>query len=154
MKTSEIEYIVARKFGWRTHLIVPNVSWGAGIHECDLLILTKSGHAYEVEIKVSKADLIKDKLKSHGHHSNKIRKLYFAIPDKLKPYIDHIPVRAGIACVSAGGFCEILREAEINTTSQKWTESERFNVARLGTMRIWTLKNTINKLAEIIKEKP
>ncbi len=148
MRTSEIEYAVARDFGWRTHVIVPNISWGAGLHECDLLVLTKTGYAYEVEIKVSKADLIKDKLKDHGHLSNRIRKLYFAIPDKLKPHIEHIPERAGIICVRESGYCETIREAQTNPLSKPWTDSEMFNIARLGTMRIWTLKKTVNILAE------
>ena len=44
-------------FNYRANLIVPNISWGLGLHECDLLVLTSSGYATEIEIKVSKADL-------------------------------------------------------------------------------------------------
>jgi hypothetical protein len=57
----EIELRIAYYFGNRSHIIVPNVSWGLMMYECDLLVMPKSGHLYEVEIKVSKGDLIADK---------------------------------------------------------------------------------------------
>ena len=57
--TIEIEEAVARKFGVRTNIIVPNVSWGLpGMHECDLFIIKMSGYGVEVEIKISKADIL------------------------------------------------------------------------------------------------
>ena len=70
----EMECAVARYMDFRTNLVVPNVSWGFEVHECDLLIVTKTGYAYEVEIKRSKADLKKDIEKKHGHNS---RGVYF-----------------------------------------------------------------------------
>ena len=39
--TQDIEIAVAKLFGYRSHLIVPNISWGLDFkHELDLLILT------------------------------------------------------------------------------------------------------------------
>jgi len=65
MNAKEVELAVANYFGIRQHLIVPNVMWGfTGLnYEADLVIVTKAGYAKEVEIKVSRADLIKDKEK-------------------------------------------------------------------------------------------
>ena len=83
MKTIEVELAVAKYFNPRQNHDIPNVSWGFNIHECDLLILTKSKFLYEVEIKISRADLIKDKDKGHKHKHKKIRKLYFAIPENM-----------------------------------------------------------------------
>jgi hypothetical protein len=56
LKTAEMEVELGRYFNYRQNIIVSNVSWGLGIHECDLLIITKSGYATEVEIKVSLSD--------------------------------------------------------------------------------------------------
>ena len=91
MTCAEIELKLVKWFNPRTHLIVPNVSWGFTSHECDLLIMSKSGYLIEVEIKVSLPDLKKDLLKKHGHKEDRIKYLYFAIPQKLEKYIEYIP---------------------------------------------------------------
>jgi len=141
----EIEIRIAKWFGYRTNLIVPNVSWGAGLHECDILILTKAGYALEVEIKVSKGDIIKDGEKRHQHRSEKIKRLYFAIPKKLEKHIALIPVRAGVITVEETGNCELIRNAEVNRAAKKWGDEDRFNIARLGAIRIWDLKEKLSK---------
>lgn len=157
MKCIEIEEAVARMFDIRRHIIVPNVSWGLGVHECDLLVVRPTGYAIEVEIKVSKADLKKDAEKRHGHDSHKIKELYFAVPDKLyEAAIEFAPLHAGIITVSwngtivhpqIDGFASIKRPAIVNKTARPLTESEINTVARLGAMRIWGLK------AKLIKQK-
>lgn len=144
LKCIDIEIAVARYFSWRVNLIIPNVSWGMGIHECDLLVVTKSGYCYEVEIKVSRSDLKADILKPHKHRSKLIKKLYFAIPDYLQDCIEFIPGNAGIITVSEYGKCKCIREPQIND-APKLTDKERYQVARLGTMRIWTMKEYIRK---------
>jgi len=152
----DIEIAVAKHFRPRVNLAVPNVSWGLGLHECDMLVLTASGYAYEVEIKVSKADLIKDAEKSHGHRHSKIKRLYFAIPEHLEPHIEHIPARAGILMVywrqwresenyytpEAGFRVKVLREAE-NTGCYKFKDHERETFFRLGALRILGLKERL-----------
>ena len=61
----EIELAIAKYYGTREHIIVPNISWGFDyMHECDMFIIKKSGYAVEVEIKRSKNDLINDFKKS------------------------------------------------------------------------------------------
>jgi len=40
--TLEIENRVAQYFNPRQNIVVPNISWGMNIHECDLLIVRKS----------------------------------------------------------------------------------------------------------------
>ena len=145
ISTEEMECVLANHFGIRTNLIVPNVSWGLGIHECDLLICSKSGYCTEIEIKISKSDLIKDKDKSHGHNSNKIKYLYFAIPDHLvtDEIISHIPERAGILAVRDNGrrlVVKRIREPKRNVNAIKLTIEEQYDMARLGSLRIWGLK--------------
>lgn len=143
-----MESCVANFFGITQNLIVPNISWGLGIHECDLLIISKSGYATEVEIKISLADLIKDKKKWHNHDSPKIKYLYFAIPDYLEKNIKHIPEHAGILTVNTSTtrfICSVLRKPEINN-KYKFSDREMYKAARLGAIRVWSLKRKINAL--------
>lgn len=83
MTSLEIELAVANLFDFRKRLIIPNISWGMGIHECDLLMITKSGHAMEIEIKTSAYDLGRNLKKHYGHKSKLIKRLFFAIPESL-----------------------------------------------------------------------
>jgi len=154
--TIEIEERVARYFNPRQCLIVPNISWGMNIHECDLLIVRKSGYGIEVEIKISRADLKKDGEKSHQHRDDRIRELYFAIPEYLQDSISLIPPHAGVIVVTRvydygdHVYCKTIRPAEVNKKSVKFSQEEMFNIARLGTMRIWSLKK---KIIEIKRKK-
>ena len=150
--TINIELAVARYFNPRTNIIIPNVSWGFGIHECDLLICTKAGYLYEVEIKTSSDDLVRDKLKWHNHNSDKIKELYFALPLSLSKHYNLIPERAGILEIDIAQnyyhnqdkyVCKKVKNAVINKTS-KLTLEEKFKLTRLGTMRIFKLKEQIN----------
>ena len=153
--TTDIEIAVAHHFNPRTNLVVPNVWWGMGFaHECDLFVLTKAGYGYEVEIKVSRADLKKDREKDHGHRSKKLKKLYFAIPEKLLENKEFIPERAGIFVItpstcSRGWRAKKVREAE-TCGSYKFSAEERFQIVRLAALRIFPLKE---RLAELQKQK-
>ena len=144
----EIEICLARYFDYRANLIVPNISWGMDIHECDLLVVRKSGYGVEVEIKVSKSDLIKDLSKRHHHHDRlgRISEFYFAIPDYLQPYIEFIPEHAGIIIVNKtdyGTTCRTLRKPKPNVTRRKFTDKEISKIGHLGSMRIWNLKRAL-----------
>jgi len=142
--TAGIELAVAAYFDYRRNIVVPNVWWGFGLnHECDLLVMTGSGYCYEVEIKVSRSDLKADQKKRYGHASNKIRKLYFAIPTKLTPHVNLVPDRAGILIVGDGGYIRKHREAKPNQFCKQLGDKERAKLLTLGCMRIWKLKRII-----------
>lgn len=165
--TLEMEVAISDYFNPRANMIVPNISWGMYIHECDLLVITRAGMGYEVEIKISKADLKKDALKPHAHKHKKIRYLYFAIPEFLADCHDLIPERAGILHVCnnvsryGSGFCgfrvECVRPPKDEGRSYKFTNEEKMDLGRLATMRIWTLKrNNLdlwNRNSELYEEK-
>jgi len=154
MTTAEIEVAVAHWFGVRTHVIVPNISWGLGIHECDLLVVTGAGYAVEVEIKISRSDLIADKKKSHEHKSRLIRRLFFAMPESMEKDIEHVPAHAGIILVHEGEYgrtCRLLRPAKNNADAKPLSAEKRYDVARLGAMRIWNMALAINNLARETK---
>ena len=140
-----MSYILANHIGRTTHIIVPNVSYGLIPYEADLLVLHKSGFVDEIEIKISKADIRRDKAKRHNHESNKIRRLWFAIPARLKDYISDIPERAGIMLVDKRGYVIILRKPKINVMARHLFPIERFQLARLGYLRMWNfVQNDMN----------
>lgn len=159
MNTFTIERKIASHFGVRQSLIVPNVSWGFHLHECDLLIVSKSNYLTEVEIKTSRADLVRDKHKRHGHRSNRIRRLFFAIPRDLEKDIEHIPERAGILAVekkttpSNGWYFQVhqLRKPEINKSARPITSEERSKIAHLGCMRLWSMRTSLANIKDEIK---
>jgi len=144
----DIEIAVARWFGIRSHVIVPNLSWGMLPYECDIAVMPVKGrYLYEVEIKVSKSDLIRDKDKQKWKWGgiSKVRKFWYAIPKKLEGSISHIPEFAGIFIISepeySRKFCGIEQVRKPKLLQAKpMTDEQRFNLARLGAMRIWALK--------------
>lgn len=162
--TLDMEIRLMSYFGIRRNIVVPNVSWGLSLHECDLLVLTPSDCLTEVEIKISKSDLIADKKKHHNHYNNKISRLYFAITADMIDCIDLIPSRAGILVASneqqrlpntkdREWFSGIrkIREAELNKLAIKMDKDIRYDLCRLGTMRILGLKKEIQKWKTIEK---
>jgi hypothetical protein len=148
VRAIDIEIALAKHIGFRQKLIVPNISWGMGLHECDLLVCTKSNYLWEIEIKISKADLKKDNQKRHGHYNKKIRRLYFAIPDRLynEDNLKYIPARAGIYVIKKANnrmYCTIKRTPKLNEFAKPISEKEKLKMAMLGSMRIWTLKTKL-----------
>lgn len=155
--TVEMEVAIAKMFGIRQHIIVPNVSWGLqGMHECDLFLIKKSGVAVEVEIKRSKSDFLADFKKGHDHKDryNRITEFYYAFPEDLLPKcISDIPEHAGIiTCERWVDYkkqervsAHIKRQPKRIKGARKLTIEEQLKVARLGTLRIWSLKEKIIK---------
>jgi len=145
VKTKEVESALVchhrrSPFHFVTYIVVPNLSHGMFNYEIDLLALSKSNWAHEIEIKISKSDLIADKKKQHGHHDsqNRIRCLWFAGPEKLEQaFIEHAPERAGIIIITPRGYCLTIRKPKIQTNSRKFTDEERMKLMRLAYMRFW-----------------
>lgn len=145
LKIIDIEIAVAGYLDAIVNLIVPNISWSLSLHECDLLVITPAGFAWEIEIKTTKQDLIRDKKKRHGHINGKIKGLYFAMPDYLKSCVEHVPVQAGIILVDEHLQCITHRKPKPKKLPYRFNEAERYKVARLGSIRIWGLKRKLNK---------
>ncbi len=151
MRTLELETALAQYFNPRQHVVVPNVWWGLGLnHECDLFVVTAAGYAYEVEIKVSKSDLLADLKKRHGHVSEKIRRLYYCVPVDLLDCCAMIaPERSGILYYERDKYGRSCirkhREARNNSMARRLTDKEVRKVMHLGCMRIWTLKRQLKQ---------
>jgi len=154
--TDEMEIAIAKHFGIRTHIIVPNLSWGFFSHECDLFLIRRSGFGFEVEIKRSKSDMQADFKKNHGHvdRKNRITQLYYAFPAELLPKVEElVPEECGIIIVDRADrfgrdyiYARLHKEAKRKKGAKRLTDKEILKITRLGCMRIWTLKDKLNKL--------
>ena len=152
MKTLEMEVALMTYLNVRQNIIVPNIYWGMELlYECDLVKLTKNGYATEIEIKISKADLKKDREKRFQHDSFLFKYLYFAVPIELKEFaLQEIMGRAGLYTVEKnkrypGKYIVSEVRKPIKYGNYKWSDKERLKLASLGTMRILTLKNQLLK---------
>lgn len=156
-----MEFAIAKYFNYRLNIIVPNISWGFNIHECDIFLIRKSGYVIEIEIKRSIADLKKDFEKKHNHidKKNRIAEFYYAIPEELyEKAKDLIPENAGIIVIfkyTGSKNREFLAAATRKKAiriknARKLTKEEQFRIAVLGTMRIWKLKDKIIKIGKKI----
>lgn len=154
ISANDIEIAVAGLINYRQHVIVPNVSWGLGLrHECDILILDDQNRFTEVEIKISKSDLLADFKKSHGHRSKIISRLVYAVPEFLLPHTDIIPKHNGIIVVKS----EWIAKPGYWQRTALWKRQCRHKVVEtptphtirkfmeLGCMRIWTLKQHLKR---------
>ena len=145
--TRELEIALSRYFGIQKNIIVPNVTRSSMLmhYEMDLCILSWKGrYATEVEIKISKSDLKADTKKWH-HHSydfnyNRIKYLWFAMPECLKGNEEIIPPHAGILYVDKYGRINVHRKSISNKNARKWDDADSLRLARLSTLRVWSLK--------------
>lgn len=165
MTTLDIEIAMIKAINPRQNLTVPNVSWAFfSRQEVDILYLTKSNYATEIEIKISKTDLKKDREKPHNHINQLIARVYFAVPEELEETaLDLIPKHAGLYVIKQipvhyryspdqvsymRTMVVLVRECKRNTKAKQWTDIQRYELARLGTLRILGLKQTIQTLTK------
>jgi hypothetical protein len=165
----DIEIAVARHFGYRVNLVVPNVSWGWGLrHEADMIVLRPSGLCDEIEIKTTASDIRADAKKRVGHwESSRIARVWFAVPHTLADHPD-IPAGAGVLSVmravrrldgsgrlvwmpaTEGNTCwhdhvAVVRTARLRKDRVAVTAEQRLKLAELGSMRIWDLKSALSR---------
>ena len=154
ISTIEMELALMQYFNFTQNLIVPNVSYGLGLHECDLLVVRKTRWAIEIEIKITKQDFLNDLKKMHGHidKENRIKEFYFAMPDYIYEQVKELmPKNAGvIVCRQQGKNvrCKTAKKAKKIKNSRKLTENEYLKLLQLGCMRIYNLKKRIFELTK------
>ena len=114
-------------------------------HECDILTVSPSYWATEVEIKISVNDLKADFKKQHNHNSKAIKYFYYCIPEHLlQKSLNIIPKNYGILVAKPYKFnenvyCKIeqYRKSKLNKESRKLTEREVSEIWRKTMFRYW-----------------
>jgi hypothetical protein len=153
---AEIELALASFFDWRRNFVIPNISNGfRGInYEIDVMVVTQSLYAYDIEIKVSASDLKRDQDKDKWRYcldQHYFRKSYFAMPETMSQYQDLVPAHAGIILVSYNERrywydAKVVREPVVDNLAKKITEAELTQLGRLTMLRMWDLKHNIRQL--------
>lgn len=111
-----IIYACASYFDWWQNRMMTEFSV-SGFRRSDLIFVSKSGYATEIEVKVSVADWNNDRKKGIEKGVSKyITRFFYAIPETLEGKVpDWIPAWAGIIVIRDGapGFdrVDIIREA-------------------------------------------
>lgn len=153
--STHIELALAAHFNYHRNYIIVNASWGMGLnYEADFLSVTPDGYATEVEIKVSKSDLLADLKKSPwAHGADFVKRVYFAVPTKLvKVCKEVLPEAYGIIEVYEGPYgglkCREVRAAQNRPKARNLSPKEINNMLRLMSMRVWTLKAKILSLKQ------
>lgn len=141
---SEMEIAIVEIFGafdFRKYFVLPRSRFGLDQvhHEADLLALSRSsGVLNEIEIKVSRSDLLADMRKCHTHKSEVIRRLFYAVPESLKDFaLEKIPAEAGLVVVPDYGRSWIERRAKANKFTKKPSEKTIRQFFELLSMRYW-----------------
>jgi hypothetical protein len=163
----DIELAIMHEFDFRQNIIVPNITTLSYIlpFETDMLVLTKNGYAYGFEIKISKSDLKADFKKPQHSKINqmhngktglemyygKYKYFYYAVPEHLKEYaLEIIPEFCGLWVLNKPEYPLMKRFYQVKEPRKlfdyKWSNAHRYEVARLGAMRIYTLKSNISEI--------
>jgi hypothetical protein len=149
----DIEVALKGYFDYRRNFLVPNVYGGFRYlnYEIDVLVVTGSRYAYDVEIKISPGDLRRDAKKDKWRYCRDLhhfRKSYFAMPEAMLKYQDLVPEHAGIITVTYDErrFCYDAHEARkpvVDGLAKKVTDTEYMQLGRLAMLRMWDLKHNV-----------
>lgn len=170
----EIEVALAESdfFNFKKNIIAYNVKgWSVTLpinHECDMLVLSKSGYLTEIEIKRSWTDFVADFKKKHGHESDGLIKcFYYCVPDSLYEKVRDYLFENEVKCAGIITYTEdlIIQIKEIKTrfwnnttrdvvgiTNRNYKKlfiEQQLEVARLGSMRVIGLKEKLVKLNKV-----
>lgn len=140
------------------YLLVPNVKWGFGLrYEADLLVMVPAKYLWEIEIKISMPDFRRDFQKRHQHDHGRVRQFFFAIPESVylantAEIMQLLQPGVGLLVVYPSGLVIIkVSSIDYNKAAAKLTLEEQFKLARLGALRVWTLKQKLLKLKAVKK---
>lgn len=180
----EIEVALAKHqaFNYLKNIVAYNVTGISEIlplfHECDMLVLSKSGYLTEIEIKRSYQDFLNDFKKKHNHPTNGLIKyFYFCVPKSIKDKVyDFLYEKkeyrySGIITYDEDLNIEISgakRENWIKSDDEKYVYAikemighrklfieQQLEVARLASMRVIKLKEKLieNKKSDYVDSK-
>ncbi len=164
----EVALATSEKFNYQKNVVVPNVHGESSVlaifHECDMLVMSKSGYLTEIEIKRSFADFKADFNKRH-HHANSelIKYFYYCVPqsigDKVMEvlkekeifYTGVIMYNEALDFSIVGHYegtingCDIFSHPQFPGAKKLYLE-QQLELARLGCMRVIGLKKKLTEL--------
>lgn len=154
---------LARQIFHRKHLVVvPNCSWPGS--ECDLLVVTPSLRIIDVEIKISRADLLADTKKEKWYHGwdfwtdgrydtakrkprqwpHRVWKHYYCLPKDIwdATLLTKLPPVSGVLLmynhrVSGNFHVSVERMAVPDRTADHISAEDAVDIARLASLRMW-----------------
>lgn len=163
----ELAIMCHNDFNFRQNLIVFRVSDFSNVvnHECDCLVMTKSGYLSEIEIKRSYSDFLSDFKKKHKHDDERIKNFYYCVHENfyekvLNKLIELNLVPSGIYTYNDDcylsckiGHSKIYNQIVENNGKPKLMYSygrklfleEKYQLARLGAMRYKNMTEKIIK---------
>jgi hypothetical protein len=158
-------------FCCRRYLVVPNASHGFGLdYEADLIAVSRSGYATEVEVKVSKHDLLKDQHKEKWKRGldKRIKRFYYAVPDELVDIAMKLELRwenglfPGVVRVWRRNRghdphwlrSEIVRQAPDLPNHVKCTSEDVIRLHHLLSVRYWDLRLSGDKEVDLAGVEP
>lgn len=161
----EVALSTYEKFNFVRNIIAFNVKGlGEGLnigHECDMLVLSKSGYLTEIEIKRSWSDFLADFKKEHKHDGRGLIKYFFyCVPEGL---LEKVYTKLEELNISYTGIVTYNENMDIKSHGfrirhengsysyhckeqhpyRKLFLEEQLQVARFGAMRAITLKEKI-----------
>lgn len=121
-----------------------------------MLVCSKAGYLTEIEIKRSYSDFLADFKKRH-HHEDKgmIKRFYYCVPESIYGKVRDYLAENEIYCTNVLTYDEELwiryKGFRHTSTQQRdkvkpLTLEQQFELARLGCMRVITLKKRLIKL--------
>ena len=163
----EIEVALAKtsEFNYIKNIVAFNVN-GIGQtlliqHECDMLVLSKSGYLTEIEIKRSWEDFKADFKKKHSHESNGIIKTFmYCIPISILDKVLEFFKDKTLSFNTLISYDENLfirfhniecKEFKPNFKYRKLFLEEQLQIARYSAMRVIPLKEKINNTLKQIE---
>ena len=151
MKTKELQLAVVKMLNPRSRVMIAcNVSWGWGLnHEADLLVIDDTSGGYratEIELKVSVSDFRADLKKPQAHRSNKIHRLFYAMPVEIFEKVrEEIPRGCGVITakiVDVAGGKNVVATYQRQCRANKnplLCQKDVLDLGRLQALKYWSL---------------
>lgn len=163
LSVKQIEDAIVRKYcNQRYDIIIPNLSWGLLPYEIDLAVIKPNGDMTEYEIKRSYSDLVADFKKAIFHNDERVKRFHYVLPvsikDKAIALFEEHKEDENYKAVFGFRYPSCLfydeRAQFVDFTSwdnllfgshRKLFLEEQLTVARLVSIRYWTMRQKIDE---------
>jgi hypothetical protein len=151
-------FALARHFQWFAQKMITECEIG-GLRE-DLVVVSRAGYATVIEIKVTRADWLKDQNKGRWTTPSKhLSRFFYAVPQPVfkQGIPDHVPATAGILVVRDGGtwqgYDSVVEErAAARLKAEKLPETKLRAINEAFYYRFW--RQQMDLLRDRFAEKP